>query len=156
VFACATSIGLLVTLNKPQKKAPVSVPTQIPPNPTYIDASINKNILYKLITENLNLIELYQKKYETVKVNYRKAYYESLNTTAIQEWTPKLQIVSLICYVLFIGIFIYKNTDSWMKKLMIILSIYVITNVYVLKFIILFIIYLYNILSVKYLYNINK
>ena len=113
-------------------------------------------MIYKLIDDNRNLLEIYNTKYDKVKVNYRKAYYESLNTTSVQAWTPSLQMVYLIFCIIFIGIFIYKNTDSLIKKILTLILILSITNVYVLKFIILFIIYVYNILSVRYLYNITK
>jgi hypothetical protein len=155
--ACGMSIFLLVILNK-QKPKPAEPPPpeyQIQTKNVYIDKNINKQMLYQFIAENLTLIEIYHKNYDRVKVNYRKAYYESLNTSSIQEWTPKLQVFYTICFIIFICIFLYKNTDSWMKKIMILLLIYIMTNAYVLKVIILSIIYLYNILSVRYLYNLK-
>lgn len=155
------SIYLLVKMSKdksnPKCTNIIANPSDPPePEKIYINKAINKDTVYQLIEDNRNLLEIYNTKYDNVKVNYRKAYYESLNTTSVQAWTPILQMLYMICCIIFIGIFLYKNTDSLIKKILTLLLILTITNVYVLKFIILFIIYLYNIFSVKYLYNVTK
>jgi hypothetical protein len=152
---------LLSIMSKSSKKSNQDTPNTPDPititikDPVYIDKAINKAMLYKLIADNLNLVDIYNTKYDNIKVNYRKAYYESLNTTEIQEWTPRLNIFYTICYIILVCIFLYKSTDSWMKKIMTLLLILILTNAYVLKAIILFIIYVYNIISVRYLYNLK-
>ena len=164
VCSILIAIVLLVIMSnqKPQKKVcPSSSPEYGPPPPvpkpsSMVNVQVTENMINKLISDNITLIEIYNSKYDKIKVNYRKAYYESLNADNIQKWTPRLQTLYLVCYIILAGIYIYKAPGTMFKKIMILLSIFVMTNVTVLKFILLFIIYLYNVLSVRYLYNINN
>lgn len=145
-----------VLLSRISEKKPKEC--NVTPPPTNVNVIVKSNItmINKLIADNLTLIEIYNKKYDNMKVNNRKAYYESLNATHIQIWAPRLLILYIVCYIILVCIYIYKVSDTLVNKIMALVSFYVITNVYVLKFIILFIIYIYNIISVRYLYNIIK
>jgi hypothetical protein len=150
------AVVLLVRIKILPKEKCNIIPDPTPP-PTVVNVEVTIEMLNKLISDNIKLNEIYNSKYDSIKVNYRKAYYESLNANNIQMWTPRLQILYLVCYVILSGIYFYKVKDTTLiKKIMVLLSIFIMTNVYVLKFIILFIIYLYNVLSVRYLYNITN
>ncbi len=153
-----TTIVLTTTSPKPDTSSPDKCDDQTSggggggggTTTTIIVKKVDESMVSGSIAETTQLNNSYAILYDNKNVDYRHSYYANLNVTTMQLWYPhlnKLYYIVLGIYALFLLIF--QSTTSWLSKLQSFLVVVIVTNVYVLKFIVSLLIVCYTWLTVN-------
>ena len=111
---------------------------------------IDKTMVTESIVETTKLNNSYMVLYDNKNVDYRHSYYANLNVTTMQSWYPYLNTL----YYFFVGIYavfllIFQRNTPWLSKVTSFVFVLIVTNVYILKFIVSLLIVCYTWLTVN-------
>lgn len=82
--------------------------------------------------------------YDNKNVDYRHSYYKNLNILNMQKWMPYLRNLYYVVLVLYlVSLLIFNRDRPILEKIKSFIMVAVITNMYVMKLIVSFILFMY-------------
>jgi hypothetical protein len=158
IFGAITIAGIISTIVlaimyalKPAKTADTSGGTCTDPgpgpgpDPNPSKSVYTKEMVNELIVETTRLNNSYNILYDNKNVDYRHSYYKNLSITTMQKWKPYFINFYFFILVLYaVALVIFQRQVSITEKIKKFVFVAIITNVYVLKVLISFLIVVYN------------
>ena len=89
-----------------------------------------------LLRDTHNLLKLYSSTYDARDTYARPSYYAGVTADVIHTWGIRLIIMYSVVFVIFVVMICVKNTLGWIEKTKVILLSGIISNPYVIKFVV--------------------
>lgn len=110
-----------------------------------INSTYNRDTVTQSIQETTRLNNSYMIMYDNKQVDYRNAYYENLSVATMQAWQPVLvKVYTGFLFLYAVFLFVFQSANPLKEKIKSFVMVAVLSNLYVLKFVVSVIILGYN------------